>query len=432
LKRLLFCFFIIGATSQLLAESVVQISGNDKTKSSYIEKLTRICLKEAKREETTFQRADLINEEIKVRIRQCLLNSNLFSQVTVPFYERKGEAPNEQENIVVEVIDKYSRIILPTYYQSQVFLDTVWGALFYDANTRGRGESSGFLYTHQQNTNRDSYSFFYEIPYLDTKGKHGFTLIGYKRDTDFYSFTKSRWTYRTREQFQFLWLRAAYHINSKASLLYGYAPSRLIYSGSMARDRTAQADDIDYTTQTINLGMRWDATNQERYYRKGASFEHTYYHQLSRTDNRDQTSAYLLDFYWGIPSWNQNILTTRIAGGTYDRADPLDNLRIGSDHGSRGIPDHGGWNTAYLTLGIDYEFPIAKGQYGYWTVAPFVDYGYQWGVFHHPKSEFGYYATGLATYVYLRRVNAPALGLFLSSNSEYLKDFVTFYIGFQL
>ena len=428
----MFCFLTICASSQLLAEAVIQVSGNDSTKSSYIEKLTLICLKEAKKEEIPFQRADLINEVMKVRIRQCLINSDLFSQVTVTLYERKGEAPNEQENIAVEVVDKYSRIVLPTYYQSQVFLDTVWGALFYDANMRGRGESGGFLYTHQQDTNRDSYSFFYEIPYLDAEGKHGFTLIGYKRDADFYSFTKSSWTYRTREQFQFLWLRAAYHMNTKTSLLYGYAPSRLAYTNSMARDGTARADDIDYITQSINLGMRWDATNQERYYRKGVSLEHTYYHQLSRTDKQDQSSVYLLDFYWGIPSWDQNILTARIAGGTFDNADPLDNLRIGSEHGSRGIPDHGGWNSAYLTLGIDYEFPLAKGQYGYWTVAPFVDYGYQWGVFHHPKSEFSYYATGIASYVYLRQVNLPALGLFISSNSEYLKDFVTFYIGFQL
>lgn len=430
MKKLFFYSLAICISSQLAAEPVVQISGNDKTKTAYIEKLTRICLKEAKKRDIFFPREDLRNEIMKTRIRQCLLNSNLFSEVNIPVYRETEDGA--REIIEIEVEDKFSQIVLPTYQQSQASHDTVWGALFYDANVRGRGESSGFLYTHQENAKRDSFSFFYEIPYLDERGKHGFTLIGYKRDTDFYSYTKTRWVYSTREQFRFLWLRGRYHINNKISLLYGYAPSYLAYSNSLDRDSGRQADDIEYTAQTINLGMVWDDTDQVRYYREGTMLEQIYYRQLSRTDKEEVSGAYLFNFYWGIPSPNQNILTTRISGGTYSRANELDNLRIGSEHGSRGIPYHGAWNNHYLTLGLDYEFPLVRGQYGYWTLAPFVDYGYQWEVFHHPESEFDYYATGLSTYVYLRKVNVPALGLFFSSNSEYLKDFVSFYIGFRL
>ena len=122
----------------------------------------------------------------------------------------------------------------------------------------------------------------------------------------------------------------------------------------------------------------------------------------------------------------------RITGGVRDEVDEVDNLRIGSEPGSRGIPDHGAWNQQYITLGLDYELLLAQGRYGYWTIGPFADQGYQWNVFHHPKKNFGYYATGLVTYVYLQQVNVPALGLFFSSNSEYQKDFVSFYIGFRI
>ena len=361
-------------------------------------------------------------------MRQCLLNTGLFSEVNFPFYSE------EERQIKLEVRDKYSRVFLPTYQQSRATQDTFWGALFYDANVVGRGHSTGFLYSHQQEKKRDSYSFFYDVPYIDSQGKHGFTLIGYSRDTDFYSYQKTRWTHHTREIFRFLWLRGAYHINQDVSLLYGYAPTVLAYSSSFAREDpdTQILPDFEYTVQSFNFGMVWDATDKEFYYERGLRLQHTYYHQLSRTDNQDVSAAYLFDFYWGLPFFSRNILTMRIAAGARDRVDEVDNLRIGSEPGSRGIPDHGAWNQQYITLGLDYEFLLTKGRYGYWTIGPFIDQGYQWNVFHHPKQNFGYYATGLVTYVYLQQVNVPALGFFFSSNSEYQKDFVSFYIGFRV
>ena len=119
-------------------------------------------------------------------------------------------------------------------------------------------------------------------------------------------------------------------------------------------------------------------------------------------------------------------------GGTRDIVDEVDNQRIGDEPGSRGIPEQGAWNRQYLTLGLDYQLPMVQGRYGYWTIGPFVDYGYQWGVFHRAEKDFGYYATGISSFVHLLNINFPAIGFFYSSNNQYQKDFISFYIGFKV
>lgn len=425
IRRLCLCLGLFCIGNPLWAAPIIEITGNEKTRTSYIEKLTRICLPTLKA--TKYVQKDLANLEKGAHLQQCLINSGLFSRVVVRTYT--------DERIVLEITDKAHRLVLPTYQRSQVREDIFWGVLLFDANVAGRGHSTALLYTRQQERKRNSYSFFYNIPYTSASGKHGFTLIGYNRDTDFYSYENTRWKYKTREIFQFLWLRGSYYITPDFELLYGYAPSILGYSESVNRDNPAAiAADSYIEIQSLNLGILYDLTDRKYYYDKGFRFDSTYYQQVSRTDDKDISAAYLMDLYYGIPprSDSRHIFSLRMLGGTRDRVDEVDNLRIGSEPGSRGIPDKGAWNGQYLTVGLDYQLPIVRGRYGYWTAGPFVDYGYQWGVFHHSVQDFGYHATGISSFVHLLNINFPAIGMFYSSNSHYQKDFLSFYIGFSI
>ena len=289
IRKLFLCCALLLMSVPLFAAPIIDVNGNKKTRTPYIEKLTQICLSTTKVSGV----ADITPRELSSRLRQCLINSGLFSQVLISYTE---------ERITVTVTEKISFLVLPTYQRSQVIEDTLWGILFFEANVAGRGHSSGLLYTHRQEQKRDSYSFFYDIPHIDKAGKHGFTIIGYDRDTDFISYDNMRWNYKTREIFQFLWLRGTYYIKPSFKLLYGYAPSTLSFSESINRDDpTAVAPDSYYETQSINLGISWDSINRQYYYDKGFRFETTHYQQLSRTDGKELSGVSIMEMYYGSP-----------------------------------------------------------------------------------------------------------------------------------
>ena len=413
------CFLFVASLAA--ARPSIEVNGNERTKTSYIEKLIDICFAKIERESTPSQ--DMEKQELEYRIRQCLVNAGLFSSVSVI----------AEEKILVTVQEKINRIILPTYRSSQVMDDVFWGGLVFDANTGGRGQPIGLLYTRQQEQGRDSFSFFYDIPYVDRSGKHGFTLIGYHRDTDFLSYTGERWNYKTREVFRFLWLRGAYYLLPDLELRYGYAPSILRYTDSVNRDDPREtAVDSDVDIQSVNLGIFWDSTNRKYFYDHGTRIEATHHQQISRNDDEESSAAFFMEIYQGIPLAPLHLFTVQIAGGTRNIVNEVDNLRIGDEPGSRGIPEHGAWNRQYLTVGLDYQFSILSGGLGYWTIGPFADYGYQWQVFHRPEEDLSYNSVGFSSFLHLLNVNFPAVGLFYSSNNRYHKDFVSFYIGVRV
>ena len=128
----------------------------------------------------------------------------------------------------------------------------------------------------------------------------------------------------------------------------------------------------------------------------------------------------------------EQVLQVQGSGGYQGKGDERDLMRVGAERGFRGIPDSGAWVDRYLTLALDYQIPLWSSRIGTWTVAPFCDVGY----LHQPtlegSEEITYSALGLGTYLFLRDLAIPGVGVYVGHNDTYQDYFFEVTIGFAI
>lgn len=434
-KSKVICWLTLFMTAFQLAaaESYIEVVGNRKTKTEYIQKLVNICLNNFKHEETSF---DNLNKQLslgakKIALRRCINSYGLFSEVIIEVFN--------EERIKIRVKDKQSFLILPSYNQAQVREETSWGILILDFNSFGRGQLIGALFNRQEQERLDSYSFLYDAPFIDKEGKYGFSVTGFKRSQNFYSFIGSEWVYRVQEEFNFLWLRLKQRLTPKLSLTYGYSPSYLGFNNAFDNEDNEQI--IAYPSQslqTVTLNAEWNELIKRYYYEYGFRAGATLYQQLSNNGKNELDSVMVIELYAGVPSYKQHVFQWNMMAGIRNNARIYNSFRVGGEIGARGIPSDGLWSKHFLITGFDYQLPITQGRYGYWNIGPFIDLGYLWDAQHATDGNLqlsggvSYYATGIASYVHLRQVNVPAFGLFYGTNSYLQEDYLSLYLGFRI
>ncbi|MCH9665286.1 MAG: hypothetical protein K0U41_05500 [Gammaproteobacteria bacterium] len=434
---LLAAIMIFGGSTQtaIAAHAALQIdiSGNKRTKDSYIEKLSHICLAkfDEERARALSTDAEVLKRAKQLHLQRCLNESGLFASVEVKELDA--------EKVVILVRDKWSFLVLPSYISGGNEESVVWGLLFFDFNLAGKGQLLGAIYQKQPESNLDSYSLLYDAPYLDKDGKYGFSMAIFDRKQNYFSYQGIDWSYRVTEHFRFIWLRLKHRITPKFSLTYGYAPTFLGFSDEEYRppsdqiiENDAQSIENDaQSIQSITLAPEWSNLERRYYYDKGFRIDGVLYHQLSNSQKDDPDTALEFELYAGIPTTKQQVFQWGLQGGTRDHVERYNSWRTGGIIGARGVLDNGLWNQHYLISSFDYQVPITQGRYGYWNYGPFFDAGYLWNVQNNPNKELSYYSYGISSYVHLRQVNVPAFGVSIGSVDLYEGLFAQFFIGFR-
>lgn len=412
------------------AQAQIEVSGNKRTKDAYIEKLTNICLNkfDEKKARSLSSDAEVLRQAKQIHLQRCINESGLFSLVIIEEFN--------DEKIVIEVKDKWSFLVLPSYSSGSTADSVVWGLLFFDFNLAGQGQAFGFIYQKQPVNNLDTYSFLYDAPYLDKQGKYGFSFALFNRNQNFFSYEGKEWNYKVNENFRFLWLRLKHRISHEFSLTYGYAPSFLGFSEAEYRDERELEDDHianpAQNIQSVTLGPEWSNTERRYYYDQGFRAASTLYYQLSNSQKTPDV-ALDLNLYAGVPTIRQQVFQWELQGGTRNDIEPYNSWRVGGDLGSRGVQTDGIWGQDYLSSSFDYQAPATQGRYGYWNFGPFFDLGHVWNVQHNPENADGlsYISYGLSSYVHLRQVNVPAFGVSVGGTNLYNGLFGQFFVGYR-
>ncbi len=428
-KFILLVTTLVIATTATITNAApdIEVSGNKRTKSSYIVKLSNICLAKFDEDKARSLSSDteVIRRAKKIHLQRCINGSGLFSSVKLEQFN--------SEKITILVKDKWSFLVLPSYSSGGTEDSVVWGLLFFDFNLAGQGQLFGFIYRKQPVRNLDTYSLLYDNPYLDKQGKYGFSFVLFDRAQSFFSYEGKDSNYRVDEKFRFLWLRLKHRITDNFALSYGYAPTFLGFSEQEYRDgRDVAIENPQQNIQSITLAPEWSNLERRYYYDKGFEFTSTIYHQLINSGKSPDT-AVELNMYLGVPTHKQQVFQWELQGGTRTSIEPYNSWRTGGNIGSRGLQDDGLWSQNYLSTSFDYQVPATQGRYGYWNFGPFLDLGNLSNVLHNPDNKDGlfYYSYGISSYVHLRQVNVPAFGVSLGTTNLYDGLFGQFFVGFR-
>ncbi len=380
----------------------IVIDGNERTKSFYIEGLTKECLKTmSEMEDSNSQKIPLLN--------QCLMNAKIFAKV---------ETDIQDNRVLVRVEEKWTLIPAPFYQSSGK--TRKGGLIVFETNFLGQGLT---LAMGANASNRGSGIFgFFSNPSLG--GSNWFSNLSFAKETNQFELIEKR------EKVSYSFLEK--HLGGQLSL--GYRFDWFNLSGNLARIMRRYEEVEDYLTPTAysfnraGFTFEYDKRDYKLYFSDG--FYARYRHAVS-SQNSDSSKRYVLNE--GTLSWQHDIYRSHalnlqmtalnIKGGRI-----TDGERVGSTKGFRGIEAKTAFASSYFTQSVDYQIPVYHLAKGTMTTAVFFDHGKlmnRGGNFK--KTEYN--SSGTGVYYYFSTLAIPGFGLELGSNSAYQKSFVNFSIG---
>jgi hypothetical protein len=110
--------------------------------------------------------------------------------------------------------------------------------------------------------------------------------------------------------------------------------------------------------------------------------------------------------------------------------DVRDSFKLGDNLGFRGVESGGVWAKQAHSVSVDYKIPFLDIKYGTWTVGPFTDYA--WFNEFDMNSNKESFAYGISTFMFLKKIALPGIGIIVGHNDNYLGDFVSVSIGFAM
>lgn len=385
----------------------MRISGNTKTRSSYIRSLTEKCLE--------YQGVQKLEDVDPARLQECLINSRLFSGVKVEIKEKQ---------LKINVKDRWSIIPIP-FVSGSKGQDTKYGIYLQESNLCGYGKKLGVGGTYS--ASESSYWFIYNDRSLfltdwtlgGAFGQSRNQLYHYDGEDEIDGMDESKRFFSLSWGYRFL-------PNLDASLQY------------QAIDREyKECEDYqtpqDYQSHDVGLRFRWDDSNFRFYFQEGAVVNVTFMRQISRSDDVDITNAVTMNLKigWQKEIIDNQVLQIRFNAGRLYGGDRREALRMGGSVGFRGIQDQGAWTEKHLTGSIDYQIPLHMTSTGTWTVAPFVDVG-TLELMESEEDQVNYCSYGIETFYFLKKITIPGLGLALGHNNKYQDFFFRFTVGFSL
>jgi len=343
-----------------------------------------------------------------------IVDKELFSEVDVNIVGNQ---------INIKVKDRWTLIPIPMA-MAQSGQDTKFGLFVYETNLFGYGKTGvlGGLFSQSQS----NFFAMYKDPEV--------AFTDWMFSTYFSSSQKIEYLYDGEEKI----FGDNRNING-AGLSLGYK-----FSDKIKSDLNITIADIDYKVlnnypepedyKTISgkLNLDWDDATFRYYYKEGWIVHFEMQHQLLRDD--DTPKSYHLRLQVNVEKnvLLDQVLQVQVSGAYQDGGDERDLMRIGAKRGFRGIPDSGAWVDKYMTAAFDYQIPLWSSRIGTWTVAPFCDVGYLDQPTSNGSEKIGYTALGIGTYLYLRKLAIPGVGVQVGHNDTFQDSFFEVTIGFSI
>ncbi len=190
--------------------------------------------------------------------------------------------------------------------------------------------------------------------------------------------------------------------------------------------------------QSISLGptLRWEDSNFHFYFNEGYTARLTYAKQVARNDHVRSSENVEAFATSEMNIYSNHALQLQVNAGSVTAKDERDLIRKGGGRGFRGSPTNGLWLKRYAAFSADYQIPILQAEYGTYTVAPFAEYAVvdRWmpnSAEDAKKIEdwFRFGSGGFGTYLFLKQIAIPGVGLQFGRCSAYLPFFVSFALG---
>ena len=328
------------------AEPTMRIEGNKRTKSDHIGYLTRECLDE--------QGAPGLGDVDSPKLEQCLMNSELFTEVKV----------TADDVLTIAVSDRWTLVPLP-FVRSQED-STSFGVFVMDSNFLGRGQLIvlGAMFGSLGNS------------YIAMLRDPSVAFTDWTSRAMYHQDSSDIFRYEGSEKVD------GYHQKEKnLSLAAGnqFTPDfegRFVL-GYKARDYDEAGDFIpppeDYRFWTAGLAMEIDAADYHLYFRKGHRVEGEIRHQFARSGG-DPTLSGLVEGDWQLPFPGRNVLKINFEGMAVDSDAAVDSFQLGGKNSLRGVQEKGIWAQYLAGAVADYHIPLRQGRWGTWAAGPFAAY----------------------------------------------------------
>lgn len=363
--------------------------GNNRTQDRYLKYLADTCVMASQ------------------PIEQCLLNTQLFSNVKV-------------DGNTISVDERWTLIPVPS--MSSGSSGSSYGLYLMERNFLGMGKFAmvgGSL------------------------GSQGNSLLLFYKDTNFFH---SNWTshvilhaaksdqkaYLRREVVEsfvedekYLKLGLGYKLTPKFEVGWGIA-----YVNSHYQELDARSLPGPVHSLMSSISGEYKGSDFKLYFNEGLDAKIEFLSDVDRSDEKSSVHR-----VYGDLRYQKNLylnhaaqFSLSVAGSTTSTMKTID--KVGGKPGLRGIEKGGLWADRYGAFSCDYQFPISELEYGTWTIAPFFDSG----IFSSPYTNHinQFQSFGVGGYLFLRQVALPGLGLVVGRNPRFMGNFMTVAIGFQM
>ena len=394
--------------AQSAQDQVLEISGNIRTRTAYIDHLTRSCLAGVG--------LGTGQPDIQSQVRQCLLNSKIFSEVKVTAAPRL---------IRVVVEERWTLIPIP-YLQADTGQSRKIGVVMLESNFLGMGKliASGASLSNQ------GVSFFgyYQDPSVLYTNWRSEALLDHTRE----NLTK----YRRKK------IVDGFAETTNGALFGGgYRWDRFTLTGHFGiRGRTyyqvaSFAPPGDHTYTFTNMVAEYSNKDFAFYSNQGLTARFNLTQQVWRTDSLHPAgnADYLLN--WEHLISNGHTVQLQASGGGVRGGGAEDGYRLGGSRGLRGIESKSAWADHYDALAVDYQIPLHTYESGTLTSGLFNDRGLIHARGNGNDDGDGivqFDAFGVGAYFYLKAFTLPGLGLEIGYNREFQGLFVNLTAGLSI
>lgn len=415
----------------LTPEDII-VSGNKKSKTSFIKKLVIHCAKQGKN--TIF-------------IKQCLEGQQIYKNIEV--------SVNSNNKLDVKLKDRWTAIGLPTFSEGGENEEKSAGFFVIDLNAWGVGDFISLSYNRETPSNRDSYDLTYVFqnvgPNLDKAV--GFSISS--GDIGYDQFSGTDTVYGAEGKSSSLGISI-----ESAGLQYsiGYESVELtenfIIENVKEPDETTDNPDnladelVSYEKFSLGFGYGVGRLKGGSYYASGFSFGQTLVNDSYRfreNSERDEESKgeepreegaendlkLSTNFYLGVPSLKNQVFQLYLTHAIREQNNVYGSYQIGGEPGARGIPGGGLWGREYATLAMEYQIPVVQKKKFIMTLAPFIDVGNMNdvptlnNVVDELPDSIAWSATGMVMYFYFDSLLFPMFSMSYAQNSEFYTNGVT-------
>ena len=388
----------------------LNVTGNHKTKLSYLKARVDECLEE----QNATQWDDVDSDEL----RQCILDSKVFSEVGVSI-----NAPVVDLN----VIERWT--VIPVPFVRAQRDSRRYGFFLFDSNFLGRGKQAvtGASAGNRGNTffalYRDPAIFYSNWTGLVKYKKGQEDYLRYELDNEIDGYSEKEDTGEIRLGYKLSpWLETALQMEftqRRFNVLEPYTLSledyRFIYAGPY---------------------LGYDHTDFHFYFQQGNKLRLELGSQIYRDDGASHITQYQLVYDWqhavfhDHKKFRKHALQLHVESRAKNSGDVRDSFKLGSNLGFRGVESAGIWAKQAHSVSIDYKIPFLDIKFGTWTVGPFADYALfkEFDADGHKET----YAYGISTFMFLKKIALPGIGIIVGHNDKYLGDFVSVSIGFAM